>query len=349
MRRCLTVLLCALFLGLNVFPAAAQDSLPTLAQQIAARDDLSLFQQLLTLGDPSVRAWLENPANRFTVFAPTDAAWQQYFDDFGDSFAALIRGPNRLDDLLRYHIVPVTVAPQDIFSVYCTDLGTMLPDSRLVLHQEQGALFVNDYQDFGALGTPIAAANGVLYPVDHVLLRYTLFPQSGDHTPDDVIKPTVVPDPPLYPVGVGADVRTVLEQDGHFSTLLSLLADFPPYQDLVSGDGLYMLVAPTDATFERYFRASGLTLETFRVDYGAAFAAYSLWPGYFFPATFQEYAFYHPSFCSFDLMGSTLLEAIGESSWNMDGVPYTGAVLFARNAVIYVIDGVRLPKPKFMG
>jgi uncharacterized surface protein with fasciclin (FAS1) repeats len=343
MRRCLTVLLCTLFLGLNAFPAAAQDSLPTLAELIAARDDLSVFQQLLARGDPAIRAWLENPANRFTVFAPTDAAWQQYFDDFGDSFEALIRGPNRLDDLLRYHIVPVIVAPQDIFSVYCTDLGTMLPDSRLVIKQEQpGALVVNNYQDFAALGSPISAANGVLYPVDHVLLRHTLFPQSGDHTPDDIIKPTVVPDPALYPVGVGVDARTLLEQKGDFTTLLSLLAD----QDLAFGDGLYMLFAPTDAAFEHYFRESGLTLETFRADYGSAFAAYSLWPGYFFPATLQEFALYHPTFCALDLIGGAEMAGDGDTAWTVDQVPYTGAVLFARNAVIYVVDGIRLPVKK---
>lgn len=346
MRRCLMILLCLIFSGLNVFPAVAQDQPLTLTEQIAAREDLTIFRRLLALGDPAIRAWLDNPANRFTVFAPTDAAWQQYFDFFGDSFEALTRRPNQVNNLLRYHIVPVIVAPQDIPSVYCSDLGTMLPDSRLIIGQGQDTLTVN-YDS--ALAFPIAAANGVLYEVDHVLIRLTLMPTSGDHTPDDVIKPTVIPDPPLSPIGVGVDAQTVLEQEGQFTTLLSLLAAFPPYQDLAHSDGLYILLAPTDAAFERYFRENDLTLETFQADYGAAFTAYSLWPGYFFPATFQSYSMLSPTFCGLDLMGAAQIEEAGDSAWTVDQIPYTRAVFFARNAVIYVVDGIRLPQPRFMG
>lgn len=346
MRRWLAGLTCFFLLASNILPSAAQDRLPTLAEQIAARSDLSMFRRLLDLGDPFIRAWLDNPANQFTVFAPTDQAWQNYFDKFGDSFDAFIRWPNNVGDLLRYHIVPASVAPQDISSVYCSDLGTMLPDSRLVLGQDQGALIVN-YNS--ALGAPIPAANGILYTVDHVLLKIVLIASSGDHTPDDVPRPTVIPSPPLVPVAVGADVRRVLEHEGNFTTLLSLLAAFPPYQDFARSDGLYTLFAPTDSAFERYFQENGLTLETFQAASGAAFTSYSLWPGYFFPETLAAYALLNPVFCASDLAGAAAIHAVGDRSWSVDQTAFTGAVFFARNVVIYVVDGIRLPQPHFQG
>ena len=79
----------------------------TLAQSLLddEREELTLFAQALQAADPRLLDQLD--ANGpFTVFAPTDAAFQAYLDSTGYTLDDLLADPSLLSQTLTYHILP---------------------------------------------------------------------------------------------------------------------------------------------------------------------------------------------------------------------------------------------------
>lgn len=326
--RCLSMVLwCVWLIVLN--PSRAQESLPTLAEHIAANDDLAIFQRLLEITDPQIRAWLENPANEFTVFAPTDAAWEQYFDSMGLTAEEYMQRATNLEEKLGLHIVPMALIAQqedEIGLAHCNLLGSMLPDTPNFIEWEIGAFQVNLEE---VSSEPIAAANGLIYITDQVLSEMSLG-SAGDHTPDDVATSTPAPRLPRRPLSADNDMLTTLADDGRFTILLELLAEYPQYEDKLTSDGLYMLFAPTDAVFEQYDGTEDLE---------ESFLAYNLLPGYLTPDALDEYTRTNSQFCTFQR--GEPVEFNRDSGTALIGdVPLSGEALLASNGVIYVTEGI---------
>jgi uncharacterized surface protein with fasciclin (FAS1) repeats len=344
------IVLCCVFVAMIMTSmSAAQDRSGTITERIAARDDLTILQQLLDAADPEIRAWLDNPDNSFTFFAPTDHAWQLYLDEVGITLEELLQRTDWVNDTLRYHIVPMALLPRQTFEqtfIPCHELGTMLPDSRLVFDwefQTQTFRFIYDPQTVGA---PLAAANGLVYIVDHVVNEVTLLGVSGDHTPEGVPTSTPEPKPPRLPIEADSDVQTTLENDGRFTILLRLLSEYPLYENMLNSDGLYMLFAPTDTAFEQFFAENVIpTSVAFEQNFGALFLSYNILPGYFTPDRFFEvYTGTDGSYCSF--RRGEAVEIIHDNEHVLIGdVPLTGETLIFRNGVIFVTEGVHLNTP----
>jgi uncharacterized surface protein with fasciclin (FAS1) repeats len=318
----------------------AQDTLPTIAELIATHDDLTTFQQLLDATDPQIREWLENPDNEFTVFAPTDAAWELYFDDIGVTAEEYMQRATSLEERLRVHIVPMALearqADERLF-FGCHTIGAMLPNAPNFIEWQIGSFLIN-YETVS--GEPLTAANGLIYVIDQVLPEVSLG-RSGDHTPDDIPTATPVPRPPRRPLDADDDILTVLADDGRFTVLLQLLAEYPQYQDRLTSDGLYMLFAPTDAVFDQYFADNApLNSTAFARDSGETFLAYHLLPGYLTPdELFEVYAKTDSKFCTF--YRGEEVEFNHEDGIALAGdTPLSGEALLARNGVIYVTEGI---------
>lgn len=119
----------------------------------------------------------------YTVFAPTDAAFNTVPYE---TYRALLQPKNRsiLAQVLRYHIVPGKFTARD-FAGNQTFVTTAQGQTVFVDGVSDGALFVNERgtSDYnvrtmgsaiagvgGAKGTEIRADNGVIIPIDRVLL-----------------------------------------------------------------------------------------------------------------------------------------------------------------------------------
>jgi len=121
----------------------------------------------------------------FTVFAPNNDAFNEYFDDQGltdnngdgsrvDEAAAAL-GADAVTDLLLYHVLGAEITSGDITtSTYATTQSTASPDNNpltLLAAPASGTVIVNGGDGIGAtvVTADIEATNGVIHEVDGVL------------------------------------------------------------------------------------------------------------------------------------------------------------------------------------
>jgi uncharacterized surface protein with fasciclin (FAS1) repeats len=165
MRR-ITLLLAAglLALGVSAGPVAAREPGPTIVQAaIAVNQQTGEFDDLIAA---VVRAGLVDTLNgnrQLTVFAPTDAAFEQLVTQLGVSGVNDIP-VDTLRAVLLYH-----VAPGERFSgsVVSSDRIRTLSKGFLFPSVHDGSAWVNDARIVAA---DVNVSNGVIHVIDKVLL-----------------------------------------------------------------------------------------------------------------------------------------------------------------------------------
>lgn len=159
----------------------------------------------------------------FTVFAPTNAAFNQLFTDLG------ISGINdltkeQLTPILLYHVVGAKVKSTDLTNGYVTTLSTGPGNKNVSLKVDATNLELNG--GVGITSADINATNGVIHVVDKVLLP-----------------PTVV---------------DIALNNDNFSILVSALVKAELVETL-KGDGPFTVFAPTNDAFNALFEALDVT------------------------------------------------------------------------------------------
>jgi transforming growth factor-beta-induced protein len=154
----------ALVLGLGAQPVAARTPGPTIVETaLAVNADSGEFTYLI---QAVVRADLVDTLNgnrQFTVFAPTDAAFEHLFaalgvDGIADIPVATLRA------VLLYHVAPGERFSDDVIGssrIRTLSKGFVIPS----VHD--GAAWVNDARIVAA---DVDASNGVIHVIDAVLL-----------------------------------------------------------------------------------------------------------------------------------------------------------------------------------
>jgi len=159
----------------------------------------------------------------FTVFAPTNAAFNQLFTDLGvDGIDDLTK--EQLTPILLYHVIGAKVKSTDLTNGYVTTLSTGPGNKNISLKVDATNLELNG--GVGITSADINATNGVIHVVDKVLLP-----------------PTVV------------DIA--LDND-NFSILVSALVKAELVETL-KGDGPFTVFAPTNDAFNALFEALDVT------------------------------------------------------------------------------------------
>lgn len=98
-------------------------------------------------------------AKKYTIFAPTDDAFNALPDDVFDKFS---QPENRLK-VLQYHLVSGVVSEDDLAAGEIKTIG----GSEISVSNENGVVMLNDAK---AKHPSIAATNGVIIEIDRVLL-----------------------------------------------------------------------------------------------------------------------------------------------------------------------------------
>ena len=154
----------ALVLGLGAQPVAAREPGPTIVgTALAVNAQSGEFDYLI---QAVVRAGLVDTLNgnrQFTVFAPTDAAFQNLFAALGVSGVNDIP-LDTLKAVLLYHVAPGERFSGDVVSstrVRTVSKGFIVPS----VHD--GSAWVNDARIVAA---DVDASNGVIHVIDKVLL-----------------------------------------------------------------------------------------------------------------------------------------------------------------------------------
>ena len=154
----------ALALGLSAGPVSARQPGPTIVEAaVSVNAQSGEFSHLI---EDVVRTGLVDTLNgnrQFTVFAPTDAAFEQLFATLGVSGVADIP-VDTLRAVLLYHVAPGQRFSGDVVS--SDRIRTM---SKGFIHPSvhDGAAWVNDARIVAA---DVDVSNGVIHVIDKVLL-----------------------------------------------------------------------------------------------------------------------------------------------------------------------------------
>ena len=166
----------------------------------------------------------------FTVFAPTNAAFEKLLASLGITAEQLLNHP-QLKDVLLYHVVSGQVLSTDLKN------GMMAP----TLNGENIKVDLSNGVKINASGVSTAdvmATNGVIHIIDTVLVPSTFVLNAEPMAPETVVD--------------------IALSNSDFSMLVSLLQK----ADLVSalqGEGPFTVFAPTNAAFEKLLSSLGIT------------------------------------------------------------------------------------------
>lgn len=141
-------------------PAA---ELPATVVDIAlSSDDFSTLVAAVTQADLVTTLQGEGP---FTVFAPTNAAFEQALADLGLTAEELLASPD-LAGILTYHVVPGQIMAADAIAADGTEVATVNGDT-IAVSVVDGNVMVD-----GATVTTadLEAGNGVVHVIDSVIL-----------------------------------------------------------------------------------------------------------------------------------------------------------------------------------
>lgn len=158
----------ALALSLLVFGSCAKnkDVDPTITNIAVTNPDFQTLEDAAIRGDVAVLLGNKNandPQGNFTVFAPTNAAFSRLGLNSAADLAVLQQP--FLRSTLFYHVFSGTLA--GVALTPGSTPASALGPTRRIIKRADGSLYVNGSK---ILGTDVRAANGLIHPIDKVLL-----------------------------------------------------------------------------------------------------------------------------------------------------------------------------------
>ena len=202
----------------------------------AETGEFSILIAALQAANPLIIKQLSSQ-NEYTVFAPTDAAFQALLNELGVTAEQLLSNRPLLTRVLRYHIVRGELEASEVLAK--TRIRTWQGGW---LFQAGGVLTDARGRTANIVATDIQASNGVIHVIDRVVLP----------------KPRPVRvDGSIVDVALAANAET-----GEFSILIAALqAANPNIIRTLSYSGEYTVFAPTDAAFTALLNELGVTAE----------------------------------------------------------------------------------------
>jgi transforming growth factor-beta-induced protein len=219
-------LMLTLIMALALPPVAmAQDDAgeKTIVEIAAGDENFETLVAAVTAADLAETLSGEGP---FTVFAPTNDAFEAAFEALGIEAADLLADTDTLTDILLYHVVEGEAYAEDVVGL---DAVTTIQGAEISISVTDDGVFLND--DIQVVMTDIQASNGVIHVIDGVLL-----PPADDD------------------MGTIVDIAA---GDENFETLVAAVtaADLA---ETLSGEGPFTVFAPTNDAFEAAFEALGI-------------------------------------------------------------------------------------------
>jgi transforming growth factor-beta-induced protein len=178
----------------------------------------------------------------FTVFAPTNAAFEALLAALDISAAQLLAQPD-LAKVLLYHVVSGKIFAEDIENNTVVETLNVGQNLTFTL----GSVFIND--DATVTTADLEALNGVVHVIDSVLIpaNFTLVVDVDDDD-DEIVAPTF------------ETVVDIALSSPDFSILVAALTK-AGLVDALLGDGPFTVFAPTNAAFEALLEELGITAE----------------------------------------------------------------------------------------
>lgn len=246
----------------------------------------------------------------FTVFAPTNAAFEKLEKEKPGTIAALLKPENKglLTQVLTYHVVPGKVMASDVTKLKSGTTVKTLNGQSITVTISEGVKVDNAK----VIATDIVGKNGVIHVIDTVIMPST------------------------------SSIVDIALADENFSTLVAAVKS-AGLVDALKGDGPFTVFAPTNAAFEKLEKEKPGTIASLLKPENkqklTEILTYHVVPGRVMAADAKALA-----------NGTKVATLNGKeiSVWNADGVKINNARVIkadvqATNGVIHVIDTVILP------
>ncbi|MDF1616105.1 fasciclin domain-containing protein [Petrocella sp. FN5] len=175
----------------------------------------------------------------FTVFAPTDAAFEKLLNGLGITAGDLLAHPD-LSKVLLYHVVSGQVLSSDLSD------GMMAPTlngNNITIDLKDGVKI----NDANVEAADVSATNGVIHVIDTVLIPADFVLSQPE--PAEVTAPAA--NPSIVEIALGND---------DLSMLVALLQKAGLVEALMA-DGPFTVFAPTNAAFESLLSQLGISAE----------------------------------------------------------------------------------------
>ena len=223
MKKLMSLLLSlVLIMGIPTF-AADQD----IVEIAVGNSDFSILVAALQKANLVGALQGEGP---FTVFAPTNAAFEKLLSGLGITADQLLNHP-QLSEVLLYHVVSGQVLSTDLKD----DMKAPTLNGENIMIDLSNGVKINDSN---VVTADVMATNGVIHIIDTVLVPSTFVLSAEAEAPDTVVD-----------IALSSD---------DFSMLVSLLQK----ADLVGalqGEGPFTVFAPTNEAFEKLLTALNIT------------------------------------------------------------------------------------------
>ena len=305
---------------------------PNIVQLAQSVDDLSSLVAALGQADAGLVEALSG-AGPFTVFAPTNAAFDALLDQLGPDYNSLADFDTAEEKALLAKILTYHVASGKVLSTDLTD-GMMvktLQGEDITVHLNGGVSLDDATETDANVTTADAkASNGVVHIINKVLLPQEVVDALGLSTPNIVELAQSVPDlSSLVAALIQADAGLVgvLSGDGPFTVFAPTNDAFAALLDQLGPD--YNSLADFDTAEEKALLAKILT---YHVVSGAAALSTDLTDGMTVTTVQGEDL-------KINLTGGVKIDDATDTDANV-----TTADAMASNGVVHIIDKVLLPQ-----
>jgi len=299
-------------------PATTEAAAQTIVDIAVGNPDFSLLVEALTAA--GLVETLQG-AGPFTVFAPTNAAFEAALAALNLTKEQLFADKALLTKVLTYHVVPGTVLAADVVKLNGQEVATV-EGSKVKVTVEGSMVKINDAN---VTATDIAGSNGVIHVIDAVLVP-------ADAAPTTTAAPATT-----------AAMQTIVDiavGNPDFSLLVEAVTAAGLVETL-QGAGPFTVFAPTNAAFEAALAALKLTKEQLFADKAllTKVLTYHVVAGKVLAADVvglngQEVA---------TVQGSKVKVTVDGSMVKINTANVTATDIVASNGVIHVIDAVLVP------
>ncbi|MGZ9236189.1 MAG: fasciclin domain-containing protein, partial [Anaerolineales bacterium] len=200
----------------------------------AKSGEFSILIAALQAADPRGLQALSSKG-KYTVFAPTDAAFVSLLDELGLTAEQLLSDGDLVTKVLGYHVALAKLDSKKVLASSQIKMGY-----GGYLYQSGGVLTDENGRTANIIAVDIKASNGIIHVIDRVVL------------PKQPEKPNTIVD-----VVLAENAKS-----GEFSILIAALkAADPRGLQALSSPGQYTVFAPTDAAFVALLGELGLTAD----------------------------------------------------------------------------------------
>jgi uncharacterized surface protein with fasciclin (FAS1) repeats len=254
---------------------------------------------------------LADASGKFTVFAPTDAAFTALLNDLGITAAELLASPD-LSDILLYHVIVGAEINAAAATAIAGNTVTMENGDEMALSLSNTELFANLS---GINPADVDASNGIIHVIDTVLLP-----------PEEAATPTQT-------------ITQIAEASADFTVLALALQTAGLDATLNDATSDFTVFAPTDAAFTALLSTLGITAAELLADPNLTeILLKHVVSGSVDSVT--AFTLNGADVPTLNTNGETVKFEIDSGAFTVDGAQVTTFDIAATNGIIHVIDAV---------